>query len=407
MKNRLLSWPDLAPSSLRVVVTYYIAYIALGTVSPSLGTALPFLAERTGVTLDIASGMFSARALGFMLGSFVTGRVLERLPAHGVIQVALLLMALATLGLALAPKFILLLLLLVVLGFFTAWLDVGSNILIVWQLREKVTPFLTGLHFIWGTGALLAPLIIVHLQLRTGTLLAPFAVIALFVAACILLYIRLPSPSPVVTTEENRSPLPRIPLVTLMAMLFLAGTLEMAMGGFIFSYLLTTDLGTRQLAGGVTSSFFAAITCTRLLAVFLLMRYSGQRVLLAALTLVIGAALAVLWLPGSLPLIWVAVLCCGIGEAALFPLTLALTPHYVSAVGRATSLMFVAVSLGALTMPLLIGRLFETVTVGPQVIWYYTLAGALLYTGCLLVLHIHTRSTGPAAPLVQTVAATE
>lgn len=407
MMHRLLARLDLSAQSFRVVSTYYISYIALGTVTPSLGTALPFLAERTGVSLDIASSMFSARALGFMLGSFVIGRVLERLPAHGVIQAALLLMAFTVLGLAVAPAFILMLLLLVATGFFTAWMDVGTNILIVWQLRAKVTPFLTGMHFIWGIGALLTPLIIVHLQLRTGALLAPFALIALFVAACVLLYVRMPSPAPVATADDNRYPLPRVPLITLMVMLFLAGTLELAMGGFIFSYLLTTELSTKQIAGGVTSSFFAAITCTRLLAVFLLMRYSSHRVLMAALTLITGAVMAVLWLPVSLTVIWVAVLFCGIGEAVLFPLTLALTPHYVPAVGRATSLMFVGVSLGSLTMPLLIGHLFETVTVGPQVIWYYTLVGALLYTGCLLVLHFHARSAGSAVPVTQAVAVTE
>ena len=388
MRTPLLSRLGLSTRSFRVVSAYYLSYIALGTVSPALGPALPFLAERTGVSLDIASGMFSAKALGFLLGSFVTGRALERLPAHGVIQAALLVMALSMLALSLAPAFVFLLIILFVGGFFTAWLDVGSNILIVWQLKEKVAPFLTGLHFIWGFGALITPLVIVQLQLRTGTLLAPFAVIAVFVSANALLYVRLPSPPPVQTAKVQATPLPLRPLLIFMAMLFLAGTMEMAIGGFVFTYLLRTDLSTEQVAGGVTSTFYTAITCTRLVAAFLLLRFTGQAVLRVALGLVIGTAVTVLLLPPSLPVIWVAVLLCGIGEATLFPLSLSLAPQYLPAAGRATSLMFVGASIGALTMPLVIGRLFETASIGPQVVWYYTLAGATLYALCLLMLWI-------------------
>ncbi len=401
MRTPLSSRLGLSARSFRVVSAYYLSYIALGTVSPALGPALPFLAERTGVSLDIASGMFSAKALGFLLGSFVTGRALERLPAHGVIQAALLVMALSMLALSLAPAFVFLLIILFVAGFFTAWLDVGSNILIGWQLKEKVAPFLTGLHFIWGCGALITPLVIVQLQLRTGTLLAPFAVIAVFVSAHALLYVRLPSPPPLQTAKVQAAPLPLRPLLVFMAMLFLAGTMEMAIGGFVFTYLLRTDLSTEQVAGGVTSTFYTAITCTRLVTAFLLLRFSGQTVLQVALGLVIGTAVAVLLLPPSLPVIWVAVLLCGIGEATLFPLALSLAPQYLSAAGRATSLMFVGASIGALTMPLVIGRLFETASIGPQVVWHYTLAGATLYALCLLILRVTPRVMGFAVPTPQ------
>ena len=401
MLTSLVSRLGLPTKSLRVVTTYYLSYIALGTVTPALGPSLPFLAERAGVSLDVASILFSAKALGFMLGSFVVGRTLERLPSHGVIQAALLVMALSMLSLSLAPAFIFMFIVLLVGGFFTAWLDVGSNILIVWQLKEKVPPFLTGLHFIWGFGALASPLIIVQLQLRTGSLLAPFAVIALIVSASALLYIRLPSPPPTLTAKEQAGPLPRTALIALMAMLFLAGTMENAIGGFIFSYLLRTGLASEQVAGGVTSTYYVAVTCTRLAAAFLLLRFSSQRVLVIALSLIASTVLAVLLLPPTLTLVWIAVFICGIGEASLFPLTLSVAPQYLPASGRSTSLIFVGASVGFLTMPPLIGRLFESAAVGPQIIWYYTLAGASLYALCLLILRFMPRVMDFAVPAPQ------
>ncbi len=401
MSTSMASRLGLSPQSFRVVISYYLSYIALGTVTPALGPALPFLAERTGVTLDVASSLFSATALGYMLGSYVTGRVLERLPSHGVIQAALLVMALSIVSLSVAPAFIFLLLILLVTGFFTAWLDVGSNILIVWQLKEKVPPFLTGLHFIWGLGALCTPLIIVQLQLRTGTLLAPFAVIAAIVSASALLYVKLPSPSPAKPAKEQSGPIPRKSLIPLMTMLFLAGTMENAIGGFIFSYLLRTGLSTEQVAGGITSTYYVAITCTRLAVVLVLVKFSSQKVLVVALSLIAGTVIGVLLLPPTLTIVWIAVLLCGIGEASLFPLTLSVAPQYLPLSGRSTSLIFAGASIGFLTMPMLIGRLFESAAVGPQIVWYYTLAGAFLYALCLLFLRFRPRVVEFAVPAPQ------
>ncbi len=407
MKYKLVSRLGLTPQSFRGVTTYYLSYVALGTVSPSLGIVLPFLAERTGVTMELASSMLSVESLGFMLGSLVVGRVLERFPAHGVIPIALLVMALTLVALSVAPMFSLILLLLLTLGFFAAWLDVGSNLLMIWQLREKVPSFLTGMHFVWGIGTLFTPLIIVQLQMRTGTLLAPFALIALILVACSLLYVRLPSPISAQTAEAEGMGMPKIPVSILIAMLFLIGTMEMVMAGFGFTYLLSTALFSKSQAAEVISTYYAVLTCTRLISVFLLTRYSSQRVVIAALTSLIGAAMMVLLLPITLTGLWVAIFFCGIGLAVPFPLTLTWVPEYVPAVGKVTSLMYSSVSVGALTIPLLIGQLFENPVVGPQVIWYYFLAGSILFMGCLLALHFIPRLTLPDGPTIQTSPATD
>ena len=139
-----------------------------------------------------------------------------------------------------------------------------------------------------------------------------------------------------------------------MALLFLASALEVSIGGFIFSYLLRTGLSTEQVAGGGDSIYFTAVSCTRQVTAFLLLHFSSQTVLKLPLDLVLSTAVTVLLLPPSLPGIWIAVLTCGVGEAGLFPLALALAPQYLPAAGRVTSLMFLGASLGMLSMPLLI-----------------------------------------------------
>ncbi len=369
-----------------MVIAYFFTFMALGTVTAALGPSLPFLADRTGVSIEVASGMFSAKAFGFLIGSFVAGRCLERVRAHGLLQISLAAAAMTLLAVPVAPDFGVVLAFLFVTGLFVGTVDVGANILIVWQMKDRVAPFMTGLHFIWGLGALLAPIIIVQLHHRTGSLWVPFAVIAAMIAVCIVLYLRLPAPPPLRVRQATTAPLATRPLVILMAMFFLAGVMELSLAGFIFTYVYEGGLGNEQQAGWVNSSFYAALTGTRLLLAFLLLRFSNRAILSWALALVVGSCALVLLLPKALGVVWIGVILCGMGQAAMFPLTLSLAPQYLPAEGRVTSFMFLGASIGFVAIPWVLGRLFESGLPGPEVVWYSTGGAALMFAGLLLVL---------------------
>ena len=395
MPALLLSRLRLTPQTFRVVASYYVTFISLGFVSTFLGPALPFLAAKVQVDLATASNMLAVKAMGFMAGSFIAGRAMDRLRPHGVIQGGLILTALATMAVPVASRFWVLVAVMFLAGIFVGTVDVGGNILIVWAVKKRVAPFLTGLHFIWGVGALATPLIIVYLHQLTGGLLAPFLVLGGLIMACALLYVRLPSPQPAQTGRQSRSRLARMPLVTLAVLLFLAGTIEVSIALWIFTYVLNLQMGSEQVAGWINSSFFAAISASRLASAFILARVSSQVVIAAALALVVAACLGVLLFPASLAVLWIGVVGCGLGVAVLFPLTLSTAPLYLPAEGRVTSWMFGGASLGFITIPWLIGRFFETA--GPFVIWHFTAIGALLGAVCLIVLHYTPRIDGSRA----------
>lgn len=245
---------------------------------------------------------------------------------------------------------------------------------------------MSGLHFVWGLGALLSPLIIVHLHHLTGELLASFAVIAAMPALCIVWFLRLPSPPPIHAKQVTRGPLALRPLAALMALMFLAGVLQLGMSSFIFTYVYEGGLGDAQQAGWVNSSFYAALTATRLILAFLLLRFSNQAILGWALILVIGSCAMVLILPKVLSLVWIGAVICGVGQAAMFPLCLSMAPQYLPAEGRVTSFMYGAASISFIGMPWVIGRLFESSFPGPEVIWYTVLGAAMLFAVILLVL---------------------
>lgn len=132
--NPLQTHLGLSPQAFRVVAACFLSFVTLGAVTVSLGPALPFLADRVGVTIEVASGMFSAKSLGFGIGSFFAGRQIEKVRAHGLLQVGLGMTALTMLAVPFFPQFAVVLAFLFVAGVFTGAADLGCNILIVWQM---------------------------------------------------------------------------------------------------------------------------------------------------------------------------------------------------------------------------------------------------------------------------------
>ena len=385
----MLARLQLTPYTFRIFGAYYATFIGLGLVSASLGTAMPFLADMVQIDLDVASNFVVAKSLGFMVGSFFVGRLYDRARPHGLVQIALLGASLMTIAIPAAPNFWVLVIVLFWAGVFVGSADVGGNILIVWAFRSRVGPWLTGLHCIWGVGGLISPLIIVYFQQLTGSLMIPFLILGTLIFLCTFLYIRLPSPKLVHAVGETRLPIPPIPMATMVFLLFLAGTIEVTVAVWIFSYIRELQMASTQVAGWINSSFFAAITLSRLLTAFILVHVSNEIVLYAAIALLLVAFTGIILFPYSLPLLWVGVAAAGAGVATLFPGVLTLAPQYLPAEGRVTSWMFAGASLGFLAIPWLTGQLFTRV--GPHVIWYFAITATVLSGACLVMLHFLPR----------------
>jgi FHS family Na+ dependent glucose MFS transporter 1 len=139
---------------------YYLAFVALGLTTAALGPTLRSLAENTQANFGQISFLFTARSLGYLIGSFIGGRLYDRRPGHPVM--ALMIIGVA-IGLVLIPTASLLWLLigiLLMVGLAEGAVDVGGNTLLVWVHRHLVGPYMNGLHFFFGLGALLSSIII-------------------------------------------------------------------------------------------------------------------------------------------------------------------------------------------------------------------------------------------------------
>jgi len=251
-------------------IGYCVAFVALGLVMASLGPTLTGLAEHTRTHLSEISVLFTARALGYLIGSFQGGRLYDRVPGHPVMAAGLLVMA-ATMALVPAISWLwLLAAVLLVLGAAEGTVDVGGNTLLVWVHGHQVGPFMNGLHFFFGLGAFLAPIIVAQAVLVSGDIAWAYWALALLVLPVTAWLLRLPSPAGQVNrpsteiTAQPALPLERLPsgnsrqigrtargrplAALIVSFFFLYAGAEASFGGWIFSYAVAMDLSSEAAA---------------------------------------------------------------------------------------------------------------------------------------------------------------
>jgi len=368
------------PQKLWVTTGYYTAFIALGLVQASLGPTLPGLAEHTNTQLNQLSFLFVARAIGYLTGAFLGGRLYDRMRGHPVMAVVLGVMTLAVFLIPLMPVLWALVAVLLTLGIAESVLDVGGNSLLMRLHRHQVGPFMNGLHLFFGLGAFLSPIIIAQAVLLSGDITWAYWMLALLVLPVGTWIIRLPSPStlmPRPASNDKRTSVSDDPpdpvksrrgllifLITLFFFLYVG--IEIGYSGWIFTYAITLGLANETMAAYLTSAFWGSFTVGRLVAVPIAVRFKPAAILLVNLIgVLLSVGLVLLWSDWSV-IIWLGTMGAGFWMASIFPNLLSLAGRSFEVTGQITGWFLAGASVGAMFLPWLIGQLFESV--GPRVL---------------------------------------
>jgi fucose permease len=365
-------------------IGYFGAFVALGMAVAALGPTLPGLAEHTRTQLSAVSYLFTARSLGYLLGALLGGRLYDRLRGHLVMGAALALMVVALMSVPLLPALWLLVVALLVLGLAEGTVEVGSNTLLLWVHRDNAGPFVNGLHFFFGVGAFLAPVLVALAVVLTGSSLWAYWFLAVLIVPVSLWVLRQPSPARQIPAQDGSGRQVNGRLVALVAAFFLlyAGV-EGSFAGWIPTYAQVLDLANAATAAYLASAFWGSITVGRLLATVVAARIRPSGVITAGFVGGLSSLGLLLAWPRSMGVLWVATLGLGLSLAPMVPTTLALIERRMAITGRATGWFFVGLGLGGMTVPWLIGQLFERI--GPDVmIW--TITADLILALCLFAL---------------------
>jgi fucose permease len=354
------------PDQMSKTIGYYLAFIALGLINASLGPTLPGLAENTRTQLGEIGFLFTARSLGYLIGSVIGGRFYDRVPGHRVIAVAMMIIIVMLVLTPLMPLLWLLVLVLLVLGMAEGSLDVGGNTLLVWVHQDKVGPFMNALHFFFGIGAFLSPIIVAQALLNGGGILWAYWILALLILPVGLWFFRLPSPVLQESSKDDpqRQTQGNYLLVFLIALFFfLYVGAEIGFSGWIFTY--ATKLGCAEGAAAyLNSGFWGAFTMGRLLAIPLAARLKPRFILTMDLVGgLVSMGLILLW-STSVGMLWLGTITLGLALASIFPTVLAFAERRMIISGQITGWFFAGASSGAMVWPWLIGQLFDSA--GPR-----------------------------------------
>ncbi len=294
------------------------------------------------------------------MGSLGVGKILDRAPGHLMLALILTIMAFTLAIVPMISSLWLLTVIIIVLGMAEGGLDVSANLLIVWAHQERANPYMNAMHFFFGVGALLAPVLLARAILVHANVNWAFWILAIYPLPWAIWLLRLPAPSSPVNSLFVENHQYRWPLVALISLVFVfyIGA-EIGFGGWIYTYAVSLDLLNPAGAALLTSFFWGALTFGRLLGIAIASRFNSVVILIGDFIGCMICLSIIYWAPEVTTFVWVGTLGLGLCMASIFPTLLLFADRNMTLSGSVTRWFFVATGLGGMILPYYLGVLME------------------------------------------------
>ncbi len=346
-------------------LTYAVCFVALGAGVAAIGPILPLLADNVGVSIAQISFVFTAQNLGNLIGSVGGGRLFDRFKSHRLMVLALLLVIATLVLIPLIGWFSILLLVLFFFGLGLGTVDVGGNLNLVWTFKSRVTPYMNALHFSFGLGGIVAPLIIsIVMGWTRGSLNWALWSLVIFSLPGLagLALLRSPENSSGEPQQGQANPEDRKLIVLLILLFFLTVGIQSGYSGWIFTYVTELQIADSAAAAMITSIFWGSLTLGRLLTVPVAKKVPPGKIVLGnCLMTLLVLGLILIW-PVQVWMMWVGTAGLGLATSSIFPTLISFAEARMVMTGKVTSLFFLGSSLGMMLLPMLLGQIFEFVS---------------------------------------------
>jgi fucose permease len=350
------------PPARSSVWTYLAGFVLIGLALSVGGPALSHLRGRMGTDNGGIAVIFVGQSIGYIVGSAIAGRGLDRGQGHrwwvaamGVTGVALLLVALA-------PNLPLLVGAFSAVGVACGVGDVSGNTLVMWSRPEGSGPLLNGLHLCFAVGAVLAPLV-VGLSIRAfDSMWAVVVPVAALTLACGLRMWRTPVPVHTRAADAERSHEggARTLHVALLALFFFSYVaLESGFAGWIHTYVEEIGYGTAATATGMITVFWVGFMLGRVAAIWLSRLMTPGLLVSVAMMMSVVAALLFAAFRGPGPMLWVVTFLFAVSIAPQYASMMAFAETHLALSGGNISVLVGASGVGGLFVPWLLGQLFD------------------------------------------------
>ncbi len=344
--------------------------------------------------------VFVIWSMGYTLGTYLAGRIFDDVPGHSVLGVAQICAALLLIFIPEARSFWLLLVILACKGIAEGFINAGANTLLVWTHGEKVSPFMNGLHFSFGLGAFISPLLVawavgtpttfhwVYWVIGVFSLLAGLRILTLKGSPCRYMH--------KASSGQNiplRSYYPLIIAATLFLFFYVGA--EITFGGWVYTYGVTLKLISSSGAAYLTSGFWLTFTIGRLISVPAATRFTPKQILQVALLGCLSILGLAMILPGSRTVLWVMALGLGFCMAPIWPAGFTLAGQSFPLTGRVSSIVLMGDSTGTMVLPGLVGKVIESSGPPAMIILIF---GSLILTSIALVFLLRLRPKMSVSP---------
>jgi MFS transporter, FHS family, Na+ dependent glucose transporter 1 len=360
---------------------FYLAFILLGLTTAATGPTLPVLASHTSSRIDQISFIFITGSLGYLIGSWIGGRLYDRFPGNRVLPIGLLVLAASAALIPSASQLVILALAILLLGFSQGVIDVGGNTLLMWIHGNGVGPYMNGLHFFFGVGTLLLPILVAQILNFSGEIIWVYRLFSLLALPLAIWswFIRSPVRQNKVSSEPKRKV--NFVMVLFIALLFfLYVGAELSYGNWIFTYTISLQLGTPTSAAYLTAAFWGFFTLGRLAGIPISTRLDSLKILFGDLLGSLGGLGIIIAGSNSTTALWLGTILLGLCMASFFATLMSLAESKLHISGEITGLFLVGSGLGGMILPWVIGQTFSSIgpLIMPVLIFIDLLTGLIL-----------------------------
>lgn len=374
-----------------IFFTLGLTYIATGIIGTLPSASLIRLASNTHVSLEVAGGIFTISAFGFLLGAICAGTLTRFVKPRYLLAFGLFALAGGSLITALTTSFPVLLLSQGSKGLGFGFIDIALNTIATLAFQAALSEKLNIIHGMYGLGALLGPLILAASLQFFDSLPLAFVVGAITALITIVLLLVQAVPDlPRKTEEEHaqargtgelRAVLAQGLLWLMVLQIGFYACAEVGFGNWLVTAVSESAHISLALAAPVATAFFIGLTAGRLGGAQVLKLGWLSETRLLTIALLGGAAYGglVAIFPAQPLVSYGASALVGCFYGPLFPSLMAITSRrFVHAIGPVSTVMMIGTGATSMVVPAAMGLLIPIVGIN----WVMAIPAAC----CLIVL---------------------
>jgi fucose permease len=380
------------PPSLRLKIGLaFFAFILIGASDATLGVVLPGMSTYYHVDKGTISLLFICNSIGYIIGSFNNGLLMQKLGNRLFLMCASGIFLLTAIVISQMPPFFVLAGVYVLLGLSIAMFDAGLNSYIAGLPNN--TALLNYLHAFYGAGALLGPIVASSLLALQRGWSSAYIVwggmsLALLVGVAFLFKEKTLPHQEKTSSEGNMLTTVLKLRVVWLAAIFLmvyVGT-ESSLGSWGYSFLTEERHGPLLISGWSISGYWFGLMMGRLVLGKVAQRL-GDRRLIELCLVGVAISLLMIWLLPFALTSAIGLCIAGFSLGPIFPTTIALMSRLVSARVLPTAIGFLASlgSMGFSLFPWVAGNLAQHI--GLWSLLPFVILLAIIQSGLWLILH--------------------